>query len=278
MKFIRCIVFDLREGFASVWPLFVVVIVFQIANAASLRFLLASFDGNMGVSLGDYVLFAYSGIREYSPEEYMRFNFPVAWAFLLLLGFYIPLAFPFRDMKSLGRSILVATGSRWIWWLSKCCWVALCSVLVTVASYGTLVGVTLLFDGDLVLQLHEYAIWASRVDLNLLLPGPWSIGLFAVSSSLVCAALCLCQLALSLLLRPTIAYLATVASLFVSIFVSSPSLPGEYLMAARSVVLVEQGARCWDGVVYALAMAAVAMTCGFVLFSRLDIADREMAE
>lgn len=273
-----CIKFDMVEGFRSVWPCLAAAILLQMLNTVLLDSSLRAMSCEESISLADCIVYALGGIKEPVQDEMSRLAFPVAWVLFFMLLAYASLTYPRRDLDGFGRSVVVASGGRWVWWTSKCLWVCACSLFVALASvFGACMAVVVL-GGGLFGLVHVEAVQVLPLDFGALRQTPWDAAPFFFSAMAIVLAFPLAQLALSFLLKPVFAYAACVASLFVSVFVSTPLLPGEYCMVARSGVFVEAGCDPCAGLLYAAGLAVLSFLCGGLLFAKSDIVGKEIGE
>lgn len=233
-------------------------------------------DGS--ISLADCIVYALGGIKEPVQDEMSRLAFPVAWVLFFMLLAYASLTYPRRDLDGFGRSIVVASGGRWVWWASKCIWVCACSLFVVLASVFGACAAVVALGGELFGPLHAEVMQVLPLDFGALRQAPWDVVPFFFSAMAVVLAFSLVQLALSFLVKPVFAYAACVASLFVSVFASTPFLPGEHCMVARSGAFVDAGCDPCAGLLYAAGLAVLSFLCGGLLFAKSDIVGKEIGE
>lgn len=275
MKFIRCFVFDLREGWTALWRWYIATAVLFSLLTLSLH--LGSAGRMEGpFSLGDYLVSYMAGMKSYffTPEE--PFRFPVAWGATLMFVAYLTLWYPYHDLMGMGKQVMVSVGSRWAWWFAKCAWVV-CSVGLFWAIGCMTAGVwTLLSGGSFslnisgalpdILDFRLADVASASHDLEMFL-------FIGIPGALV--ALCLVQLMASLLLRPVMSYALTLSLLMLSLFYQSPWLIGNELMAARSMSLLLEGVPVLGGIVVSATLSTASVVVGGLLFSWIDIFDKE---
>lgn len=283
MKLLRCLLIDLEEGLLPLWPLFLgafgLQLLFGVVLQADAAGLQAESDGPYATpfSLCDHLAYALAGVREYPPEEVQRIAFPTGWLFMLLLAAYACLAYPYRDLTGFGKAVIVAGASRWTWWLAKCLWAIACVAMFWTASVAGAAATTFACSGSLEAGLQECAVVLMRCDTTRLVDASWDMIPFLAGALAMSTSLCLVQLSLSLALRPTLAFMSTIAVLTASVFVSCPFLPAEYLMADRTSCLIANGAYPEAGMICALGLALAAVIGGGFLFSRKDILNKEVS-
>lgn len=125
-SFARLLASDIRYGLGSavVPRLIIVVVVALLVLFLSYTVVLTRLPHLEGsISLGEAILCAYRGILPYVPTPGIPFEFPMEWFALLLVIAYVTVDYPFRDLDGMGSHMIVASHSRWAWWLAKCAWV-----------------------------------------------------------------------------------------------------------------------------------------------------------
>lgn len=286
---------DLRYGLASVAPRLVVV-----AGAAALAFFLSYVD--VGVYLpnregpltfGETLLCVWCGMLPYDPTVSQPFDFPTAWLALIIIILYVGLDYPFRNLGGMGAHMIVAAHSRWAWWLAKCSWVAVCALVCWLVSLAVCAAITVASGGpwDLAVRAGVAVVMGAGQNdaTSLIAPSiPADGGASATAAAadiniapamltllLALVAVMLVQTAVSLLTHPVVGLIAGIAVPFVSFFFAVWWLPGNYLMLARTDVLLDAGMRPDVGALLSLAVCIVCVTLGGAVFCNKDLMGRE---
>lgn len=226
-------------------------------------------------TFGEAIVAAMGGMSVFDPDHEVAFRFPAGWMLMLMLVAYIPLSYPYRDLMGYGREVLVASGSRWSWWLSKCLWVTLVALLGCALLVVACAIVSLLWGGEPSLLVPDGFLECAGLGSEL--AGPYDLRPFVLVFPLMVVAVCLLQLALSLALGPTLAFASTSVVLLASAYLFHPLLPGEYLMIARLDLSIPNGMSLRSGAIYALVIAAASVLVGGLHFSRMDCIDKELS-
>lgn len=228
-----------------------------------------------GLSFADNVALLFAGSQPYEYRAGVLFMPPIGWLLMLMLVLYVTLSYPYRDLHGFGQQVLMRGGSRRSWWVSKCVWVAGMTglavvVLLVVAAIWTLIqGQS--FDMD----LHGALLYVARGPVERLRMQETSAWPFVLGALVTLLAIDWLQLALSLVLRPSIAYLGILLYLIFSAFAQHPLLVGNALMLVRWGGLIESGVDPACAGAVALGIALAAILCGGALFSRMDISDHK---
>lgn len=160
MIFMRQIAADVKAGVIGKRVFYIAVCFLSIG--VTLLFMAESsrltVNGKIGgmISCGDAICYLFRGMKEYDPS--MRVSFEIADACLrwnVFLAFLIG-AYPADSLKTTGKNIIVRSGSRRQWWLSKCVW---CAAAVLVFYFSIYVGIVI---GTFLAQLFlENVTWHS---------------------------------------------------------------------------------------------------------------------
>ena len=278
-RFIKFFILDIKEGWrrSLVWWLiaagaFLILPLTFYLDALSVR----AKDIAGQFTLGDYYFNLVAGGLAYDPTSSTPFKLPISWFAPILLLAYITLWYPYHDLMGSGKTMMIASGSRWSWWLAKCAW-----IIVYVCIY-CLIGFILTTGFALIVGCNHSFI---ATDLSALLLGFVNVINFDVTSyhilsflwavPLVLCALCMLQLAISLLFRPLWGYVVTISILFVSAFLESPFLLGNSLMAIRSDAYIVGGTSPLWNVCLGLIVMVVSVLIGGFFLTRADILEKE---
>lgn len=280
MKFSHLLLTDVRDGFSSIarWLAISAVIMLILVMLFGFSALGSGIDPNQ-LTLGDYIGSLVGGMAIFHPEANMPFILPIKWLLIVFMMLFVPLNYPYRSMMGFGLHEMIASGGRLRWWLSKCLWLGLYalafwSCILLVSSIATVV-----FSSS-------FDLTVTQEGGNLLLYDTWDyvahqsalgIAAFLVIAVLVSWALCLIQLALALWVRSVLGYAVNVALLFSSAFFFNAALPGQYLMVARSSLVINSGVPPHWGAYLALAIGLCSALVGGWRFFRMDIIDKEFS-
>lgn len=293
-SFRRLLASDVRYGLGAVAPrLGLVVAMTLLVTFMSAVVLLVHFPQAGHVTWGEAALLVWRGILPYSPALGEPFKFPMAWFALLVAVCYMAADYPFRDLGGMGAHLIVASRSRWAWWLAKCGWVVAVALACWLATLAVAAVVALASGGGLALGVRPAVaavLNAGRSEVvnaaaSLVASGGGAEAAAAdatlavwpaMLAALAClVAILLVQTVFSLLVHPVVGMVASVAVLFFSAYFRVWWLPGQYLMLARTDELMRAGFHPWAGALLALGIAAVAVAAGGLVFSRKDILGRD---
>lgn len=276
MRFIRYFLFDLEQGiFRNKALLFAPVIVAVIAFLDFINKANRLLNSPI-VSLGDFLFYLYGGMHKYTPSPGNAFRFPIVWMVVFVLIPCILLNYPLSDIYGMGKQILVRSESRRVWWISKCCWNILSTLIYHVILQATGLLLAFIFGIEISNQIHinfirmvfevgHQEIW-NRYFL------PFSIVMMPVCVSIV---LNMFQMMLCLFLKPIFSFFLVVIVLLGSAYMMTPFLLGNYAMVYRYNWMLKEGLSLDTGRTLLLMIYLCSVVVGNVRFKYYDILEKE---
>lgn len=274
MKCFRHLHYDLRNGILRNSGLLSVPVIVVIICGSFRRQLLVA--GLTGTWL-EYLVYCFRGCKALTAmESGQAFLVPVIWLVLFALPLLLTLQYPFQDMKTIGQQLVLRSGNRVWWWLSKCLWNFFCTVsyfilmLVCITLYCLCQSVSI----SLEVSLESISLIFSEV---LLVNGVDAISRNTLLSAtillpfLVMAGMDLLQMLLSLLTRPIYGFLMCITLLIASSCVTTPMFIGNYGMLMRMECFVHDGLSIQSGIVSCLVIMVLSILLGAVIFKKYDI-------
>ena len=276
MKFIKTVKFDFKYGILKRWYTYLIYAVLSVSACADFFFRLKSFDIT-AFSLGDCLFYFYSGINEYIPKPDEPIQIPYLFLLLNLLVCYFNVHYMSDDLSGLGQYVICRSGKRRSWWLSKCLW-NFTSVLIYFSLSFFIVFLFSVFShAELSLRISE--------SMNLICPvsdgqypiDQWGIGVLQLFllPMLVCSAVSMLQMFISLFVRPLISYVFSVIIYFSSMYKLSALLLGNYAMILRSDKVTVNGVSSLFGIVFSVSLILLSVVCGAIYFKNYNILIRE---
>lgn len=277
MKLCNHIRFDLTYGLfkREMWVKYIIWLGF---------FALASFDfaGKL-VSIeaaqytyGDYLLRIFGGMREYVPAPGEPFEIPYLWLINHIGILYFTLHYMHDDLEGVGWQMILRSGSRTGWWLSKCVWNAAVVVVLYLIAWGTV----------FLLAGLNHAVWSFEISTfmaEIMAPGPcqfisasWQVTFeITILPLLATLAVSQVQMLLCLIVRPAVSYVISVVLFLSSAYKLSPFLIGNYAMALRSDKIISNGVSGMAGIGIYLFLILASVVLGNVLFQKYNILNEE---
>ena len=126
-KFRRQIIYDLRAGTIQYWKQYSVIFLFFLL----LHFIfITSYQGENSLSYFDYIWNFVKGIPPFAgADRNQSFSIPMEWAVLHIICMFMNLKYPYIDLYERNIQFFIYSASRRNWWLSKCIWVVMNTVI-----------------------------------------------------------------------------------------------------------------------------------------------------
>ena len=276
MRFIRCFRHDCVHGIVKGG------LCFAAAAAASALFCVSFYmrasalaGGTPSLCMMDYVIALFGGMKEYVPSPTDPFLFPAEWMILVGFGSLITLRYPFFDMDNYGARVLLQSGKRSRWWLSKCLWLFVKTVLYYSVIYGTVLVCCLSFGGTVKGAPDGLWIEAFFVIDKEMLPVSGPPVLMMLMPVLLTLTLNYIQMVLCMIIGEVFAFCGVLVYLIASIYLSHPLLLGGSALLVRSGLLVKDGMPSVSAIGAEAVLIILAVAAGLVMFGKKDILKKE---
>lgn len=230
--------------------------------------------GNL--SLGDNFVLVYGGQPPFEFRQGILYFPNFGWLLTLVLPLAASLMYPHESWSGYGQSIMAATGSRRAWWLAKCAWVGLCTVVCWTCVIGVIVVWTLLHGQPLDDVARADSFLSLGVSNEELVAQAVHIAPFTALTLVAELVLAELQLAVSVHVHPVIALAVSIAQIFASSYWQQPFLLGNAATASRWAGMVLDGLPAESMLVVSIAVLVLSVLAGLVLVKRRDIPGREL--
>lgn len=277
MRLCSHIKFDLTNGLfkRGMWVQYIIwfsmFALFSLEFSGKLRSLELS-----QYTYGDYLLYIFGGVREYIPTPGEPFQIPYLWLINHIGILYFTLHYMHDDLKGLGQQMILRSGSRTVWWLSKCIWNTAVVGLLYFIAWGTV----------FLLASASHTVWSFNISpfmAEIMVIGPhqipridWPVALeITFLPLLITLAVSQVQMLLCLVLQPAISYVISIVLFISSAYYLSPFLLGNYTMALRSNKMVSNGVSGTLGIGICLILILVSIVLGITLFQKYNILSKE---
>ena len=281
MRFFKLIKYDLGYGIFNIKNLIKYILIITIFSVSCFDFngAIISLGVSMdiaGVSIGDWLLYIFGGIKEYSPLSGESFVLPYLWILNHLLILYFTLHYASDDLSGVGQQMIYRAGGRIKWWISKCIWNFVSVISYYLVSFSVITVFCLLRGCDMSLTFSSfmrYVMYFGSMDLGY---ETWDIALeVTLMPFLVTLALSIFQMALSLVFKPAFAFIFSSVMLISSAYYLTPYLIGNFSMAVRSSKVVSNGVNLTDGIIAAVLMIIIGIIIGILAIRRHNILSKE---
>ena len=275
MNALRLLGYDVKYGILKRWYVFLITIVFAVAECKECFGLIQSLNecGYMfdRGTVMDYLIFSFQGMSLYTFDPRNPFTIPLFWFVFQIGASYVVAYYTENDLRKNGRNILMASKSRLTWWISKVV-TCICSVLVyffftvlMITLFALINGASFSFtasDNFCVSIFSSTMLYLTTKDLVLII---------LVLPFVVTAAVCVCQIACSLVFSPVLCF-ATVSGIYVlSAYYTNPWFIGNYTMWQRCSYYVEGGVSPDVGFLMSIMLMVLAIGYGSYIIKRKDV-------
>lgn len=276
MKYIKLVKFDLKYGILKRWYTYLLYALLTLFACMDFSFRLKSFDIT-NFSLGDCLFYFYSGISEYIPKPDEPIQIPYLWLLLNLLVCYFNVHYMSDDLSGLGQYVICRSGKRRNWWLSKCLWNFSSVLTYFLLSILIVLSFCTFNNAEFSFEISE--------NMNLICPtgaqqypvSQWNIGSIQLllMPILVCTAISMLQMFVSLFVRPLVSYVVSIVIYFSSMYKLSDLLLGNYAMILRSDEIATNGVSALNGIIFSVCLIFASVICGLLYFQHYNILNRE---
>ena len=276
MKYIKLVKFDFKYGIMKIWYTYFIYAVLVLFACLDFFFRLKSFDIT-NFSLGDCLFYFYSGISEYIPKPEQPIQIPYLWLLLNLIVCYFNVHYMSDDLSGLGQYVICRCGKRCNWWLSKCLWNFTSVLIYFILSNLIVLLFAILNHADFSFDISKNMNLICFMGDNLYPIAQWNIGFLQLylMPLLVCAAISMLQMFISLFLRTLVSYIVTIVIYFSSMYKLSDLLLGNYAMILRSDTTAINGVSSSCGIIFSVGLIFVSVVSGLIYFKNYNILSRE---
>lgn len=284
MKFIKLFCYDVKRGFLGTWKkycgvvgmTFLFFVFFNLLYSAYGRWQAITGLPTVRATYGDAVFYIFAGMQKYIPDPTSPFLFPMIWLLLYIVLAWITLEYAANDLAAYGQQILIRTGGRTKWWLSKCIWNIItvaaffCTIWLSLLIFCLAAGypITLTLHASFLMNILDTQVTGNDSATTLLLAT-------FVGTPLALIALNLLQMTLTLFMKPILSFCVTAAILVLSAYWLTPYLIGNYAMPMRNTAFLAAGMKFPAGILFALVLGGAAAAVGALRFRHYDILEIE---
>ena len=253
---------DLRCGLIR-WPYLLTPVFF----APALFFVLS---GAWEANYTDFLMSVFEGGQILPPDA--LFGVPLGWVVPMSGCLLINLGYFLQDLTGPGHQVLLRSGTKRGWFLSKCLWNLLsCLVYFAVFLFMALV-FELLKGGELLpLRLGEVVRYSHG---RMFRQEPTAAQIMVITvflPFLTVFAFSLLQMVLCLFIRPILAFLACISLMMLSVAVASPFMLGNGAMWLRNRWMYWGELRTGELIIGCLLWIAVSFAAGLIRIKHVDV-------
>ena len=276
MRFIKLLRYDLEQGFRRAWIRLLIIALVSVTSCILLSSKSGMYLEITGVeqklTYMEYIFFLLGGNKKYIPNNLEGFEIPITWFLLHIAVMYGTLHFSYRDMDSLGGTILARSEKRISWWFSKCIW----NVSYSLCAYLVIYAVISLYcwakGGSFSLDLSGIVVNDYMKSGGYMDRFPKELSIMTIVLPLL-VSICsgLLQMLLTLFMKPMFSFGVMAILMLSASYLRKDILYGSYSIMIRSRYVVEDGANSWVGLGMTMALIVVILVVGAVRFKKYDI-------
>lgn len=226
-----------------------------------------------GLNLGERLEIMFVG--NYPQLEADNGGIPIYWMIVHIGCLLFSVEYPIRDLSLYGRQILVRSQNKYKWWLSKCVWCFVNTLIYYFIGIITEAVFCMVFHDSLSFELRKIAISGSiEISVKSLLntvPFSQAFLIIVILPLLTMTALSITQTIIGIITNRIVALLGGMVVIAVALYVQSPLLIGNYSMMQRSAVFNINGLDCGVGIIIMLIELMILIFIGTEVFTRMDI-------
>lgn len=225
-------------------------------------------------SYTDYVFYCFKGLAPIDLRSIgSRFVFPTIWACIYIAGLICSLGYSGLELDKYTIQIFARVGDRKSWWLSKCLWCVVSTLLYCAIGYCTLAILCAAFripiSSTNTPDICQMILGSERINYKTLHTGI-SILLAYILPILVAICLNLLLLTLRLFISPALSFLGCVLVLIVSAYCKSELAIGNYAMIMRSNYVISDGIDPYIGLIILPGLVFLFVMVGIEQIDHMD--------
>lgn len=222
---------------------------------------------NIVASIGDVLVNCFAG-----SEGTGEFKLPMLWISILLGSSLSVLGYA-EHFTGYGQQIFLRSKKRAGWWVAKCIW----NIVITVLYF--LIGILILTAFAALKGWNLSYVCTDRIFCCIFpnAPDATSVSQIPVVKLLVmilmgCIAWNLFQMYLSMYVKSFVSMIITIVMLLFSSYSNSPFLPGNYMMIARSQYItgLNEGIKVGKGCIIFVILIFISVLGGIIKISKCD--------
>ncbi|MGN1313595.1 MAG: hypothetical protein ACI4VG_01115 [Lachnospiraceae bacterium] len=276
MKLCRLINYDIQNGLLRKGYVYLTVLLLSGVFFADFyyKFLLVQENGqgeNQTVTMTNVMIYLFAGKEPFNPLVESAFVLPAVWLLIFLYSAFLTLNYPYRNLMERGIQVIIRSGKRRHWWISKCVWLftgTICYFLILylgIAFFCFLFGIEISFS--YASGLNEYLL---NMQLEILSKKQIFCLVFFLPV-MTALAINFVQLCMGLFLDRVYSYLLSAVILFSSTYFLSPFAIGNFAMLKRSIFYDNAGVTIGQGIVGNGSLILLSIILGLARIEKYDL-------
>ncbi len=265
--------YDIVNGIIHQWKKFLLIavvygiLITQFLAVCKMKHLIGQY------TISDIVLYLFKGMS-WITDDKSEITIPTAYILPNVLIAFAIGNYPFKDINGYGGMVLMRAKKKLVWWISKCIW----AVITSVVTYAILTAEVVAFalaggkiswqvNKDICYKVSGYDKIFIKDNVNLTKLAVYIL----IVGLLTTIAICLVQICVSQIMGAIIGYIAVVVILIMGVFLRSFLFIGNGFMALRNIMYTPEGGSFKLTVIADIVLIVVSVIAGYVSFRRMDI-------
>ena len=223
------------------------------------------------LSFGDYIMYYFSGMKEFVIEDNKDFVIPFIWMAEQLLICSLAFTYPLKDIYDCGTITLLQYGSRTKWWFSKCIW----SIVQIIGYYIVVVftiAVYTIFKGCFNMSLHKIVF--SVID-NVDITVDRFFFIHLIPSVLYSIFMVICMITIALITSRVIALLIICIYNIAAVFVMNNVVLANASMLYRNSIFIDNGLNIYVLSILCVCLSLLMVIVAAMYFEKYDIIQKK---
>lgn len=223
----------------------------------------------------DYICFVLGGPKHIPVNMFEMYEIPVLWLAPGVMIAYLVGYYAMTDLDTYGMQILIRSGSRIKWWLSKCIWNGFMVMLSYTLIYLGIIGIAVINDARFQFSLTP-EIAMNVCNISELNGDNSSYMLVLLLMPLVVTlAISMLQMTLALIFSPIISFIISQSIIFLSTIFEYQFLIANYGMLSHYNVTCGSEINIRGGIFVCSITYLIAVVTGIIYFIRFDILSKD---
>ena len=230
-----------------------------------------------GATFLEGAMYLYKGARYIPPEQIETdYRMPALWLMIQIITGYLVGSYSTEDIHTYGQQVLIRSGSRTSWWVSKCIWNVI-TVIYNYMSINFAMLVTCMVCGaDMSLSYKEGVFTGYVLEMMPCTGTMKELLLFVfVMPIIVAIAASVLQMFLALIFSPIIGFITIQIMAILSTMVVHPVFFHNFSALARSNIASPTDVSIEKGIAISVLVVAVSVVGGKIYFDRYSVLSKE---
>lgn len=269
--------YDCRQGILCQWKRYILLIAVYIVCVAQFIWICERSRYVDTYTSADMVLWMFKRIEKYVPDTHKLVDISAPYILPNIIIAYIIGNYIIKDLYGYGKNLMVRTGSRVNWWISKCIWCVITVFISYALMYAVILAASVVTHSLSLNITPDVCVSIMGMDKVLILNYAnldYMLSSVMLSSVLMSIALSVFQILVTLLISPVIAYMAVMIMIVLAAFVDNPLVITLYCMVIRSRAYMPQGYGVSLAIVIMLIIITACAVAGGLYANNMDIVSK----